>query len=45
MDWVQNLKGRGTTVLLLTTIFTVHFIRSGGFGNLMGAIQGKLSVG
>lgn len=41
---LESLGGRGTTVLLFTLIFSVHFIKSGGWGNFWGASVGEYRV-
>lgn len=41
---LENWGGRGTTVTLLATIYIIHFIRSGGWGDLWGAATGEYLV-
>lgn len=41
---LESLGGRGTTVTLFAIIFGIHFIRSGGWSNLWGAMVGEYRV-
>lgn len=41
---MDSLGGRGTTILLLATIWLTHWLKTDGLTNLWGAITGNQQV-